>query len=152
MTDKNIESKIYSIFSEVASSIGYSPLHGKIIGVLLVRGKPMSLDELAKETRYSNSMVSLSLDLLDVLGIIKRVKKTGDRKLYVKLSGDLLECLKKAITIKLEKGIDTALSDFELEKKKLKPGNPALKIIETLEAEIKRMEKYVKLLSGIRPP
>ncbi|MBL7206153.1 MAG: hypothetical protein ISS36_00970 [Candidatus Aenigmarchaeota archaeon] len=149
---ENIKNKIYSIFSDVATSIGYSPLHGKIIGVLLVKNKSLSLQEIAEETGYSSSMISLSLDLLDVIGIIKRVKKTGDRKLYIKLSGDLLECLKKAIIIKLEKGIDTALSDFETERKKLNEKDPALKTIETLEREIKRMEKYVKLLSNIRLP
>ncbi|UCD07264.1 MAG: hypothetical protein JSW41_05580, partial [Candidatus Aenigmatarchaeota archaeon] len=87
---KILEEKIYSTFSDIASSIGYSPLHGKIIGVLLVRGREMSLQELAKETGYSASMISLSLDLLELLGVIKRVKKTGDRNLYIVLQRDLL--------------------------------------------------------------
>ena len=73
--EKEIEEKILDRFAEVASSIGYSPLHGKIIGVLIVRGKPMSLQEVAKATGYSSSMVSLSLDLLELLGIIKKGKK-----------------------------------------------------------------------------
>ncbi len=44
---KKIEDRVYSIFSEVASSIGYSPLHGKIIGVLLVKNRLLSLQELS---------------------------------------------------------------------------------------------------------
>ncbi len=92
------------------------------------------------------------MDLLDVMGIIKRVKKTGDRRLYIKLSGDLLECLKRALTIKLEKGIASVLADFEAEKKKLKPGDPALQTIKKLEAELRRLDKYLKMLSRIRLP
>ena len=62
--EKEIENKIFSTFAEVARAIGYSPLHGKLIGVLLVKGRAVSLQELAKKTGYSAGMVSLSLDLL----------------------------------------------------------------------------------------
>ncbi len=155
--ESEIQNKIYSTFAEVASSIGYSPLHGKIIGVLLVKNKAISLQELAEETGYSLSMVSLSLDLLEVLGVIKKVKKEADRKLYVSLAGDLLECLKRAITIKVEKSIEGSLAEFETSKKeieKLSGKNKAeiLGILEVLESQIKRLNKYVKLLSEIRLP
>jgi DNA-binding transcriptional regulator GbsR (MarR family) len=154
---KMLEEKIYSTFSDVASSIGYSPLHGKIIGVLLVKGKEMSLQEIAKETGYSASMISLSLDLLELLGVIKRVKKTGDRNLYITLRGDLLECLKNAIILRVKKSIDSTLSDFEknrIDMKGLK-GDEKKKMLNTLdvlEKEIKRLEKYIDLLSGIKLP
>src|SRR3989344_1846402 len=117
--ERDIESKIFSTFAEVARSIGYSPLHGKLIGVLLVKNRPVSLQEIAQETGYSAGMISLSLDLLEVLSVIKRVKKEGDRQLYVALSGDLLECLKNAITIKVEKSIRDSLLDFEKAKDQL---------------------------------
>jgi len=117
---KNLEEKIYSTFSEVASSIGYSPLHGRIIGVLLVKGRPLSLQELAKETGYSSSMISLSLDLLEVLGVIKKIKKTGDRQLYIILQGDLLEILKNAIVTKVTKSVSSTLADFQESRKDLK--------------------------------
>jgi len=149
---KTLENKILDTFAEVASTIGYSPLHGKIIGVLLVKNRSMSLQELARETGYSSSMVSLSLDLLEVLGVIKKVKKTADRKLYIELSGDLLECLKKAFVMRLEKSISQSLNEFENLKKSAKPGTAAIKTIDVLEAEINRLNKYVKLLSGIRLP
>ncbi|MBL7160423.1 MAG: hypothetical protein ISS93_01060 [Candidatus Aenigmarchaeota archaeon] len=147
-----IEKKIFSTFAEVASSIGYSPLHGQIIGVLLVKGKVLSLQEIARETGYSSGMISLSLDLLEVLGVVKKIKKTADRKLYVELSGDLLECLKNAITLKLSKSISSSLTEFEGEKKKLEkiPGTEServLETIQTLENEIKRLRSYVDLLS-----
>lgn len=158
MTDgRMLEEKIYSTFSDIASSIGYSPLHGKIIGVLLVEGKEMSLQELAKKTGYSASMISLSLDLLELLGVIKRVKKTGDRNLYIVLKGDLLESLKNAIILRVKKSIDSTLTDFEQSRADLKKlrGEERKKMLNTLnilEKEIRRLERYVKLLSGIKLP
>jgi len=155
--ETDIQNKIYNTFAEVASSIGYSPLHGKIIGVLLVKNKPVSLNDLAKETGYSVSMLSLSLDFLEVLGVIKKIKKEADRKLYVSLAGDLLECLKRAITIKIEKSIQSSLSDFEESKKELaklntKEKTDVLATLEILEDQINRLNKYVTLLSQIRLP
>lgn len=154
---KEIEEKIYSTFSDIASSIGYSPLHGKIIGVLLVHGKEMSLQELARDTGYSASMISLSLDLLELLGIIKRVKKTGDRNLYIVLKGDLLESLKNAIILRVKKSIESTLTDFEKSRKDLgrlggEEKKRMLRTMDILEKEIKRLGKYVNLLSGIRLP
>ena len=155
--ESDIQNKIYSTFAAVASSIGYSPLHGKIIGVLLVKNKPISLQDLAKETGYSASMLSLSLDFLEVLGVIKKVKKEADRKLYVSLGGDLLECLKRAITIKIEKSIESSLTEFvtskaDIEKLKGSDKQEILNSLQILEDQIKRLNKYVRLLAEIRLP
>ena len=157
MPAKNLEEKIYETFSEVASSIGYSPLHGKIIGVLLVKGRPLSLKELAKETGYSPSMVSLSLDLLEVLGVIKKVKKTADRQLYISLQGDLLEILKNAIAMRVTKSVSSTLTDFEESRKSLKTLPPEKRkeierTLDVLEKEIRRLDRYVKILQRIRLP
>jgi DNA-binding transcriptional regulator GbsR (MarR family) len=153
---KLLEEEILNTFSELASTLGYSPLHGKIIGALLVEGKPLSLQELARKTRYSTGMISLSLDLLEVLSVIKKFKKAGDRKLYVQLEGDLLEILKKAVILKVQKGIDDSLRDLSEKKSMLKSGSSeaakASKAIGKLESEIKRLEKYINLLSGIKLP
>ncbi len=154
---KNLEERVYSIFSELASTLGYSPLHGKIIGALLVEGREVSLQDLARKVHYSAGMISLSLDLLEVLGVIKKVKKSGDRKLYVRLEGDLLEILKSAVIIKVKHGIDDSLKELDVNKKAVSRLGPdekgnLLKTIAILEKEIKRLEHYVNLLSGIKLP
>ena len=152
-----METRIYDTFAGIASSIGYSPLHGKIIGALIIEGKSMSLQQLSKKISYSPSMVSISLDLLEVLGIVKKVKKTADRKLYIELSGDLLECLKKAVVIRIEKSIVQSLKDFEAAKKELDGEPPEerkrlLASIISLEKEIRRLDHYIQLLNKIQLP
>jgi len=150
---KEMESRIYSIFSDVASCIGYSPIHGKIIGALLVNGE-MTLEQIAKKTGYSIGMISLSLDLLDTLGVVRKNRKSGDRKLYATLSGDLLGCLKKVFVARLEKGIENSLKEMENGKKQLKnvratEKEKISKTIDILEKEIRKLGKYVKLFSDI---
>ena len=154
---QEIEKKIFSTFSELARSMGFSPIHGNIIGSLIVGGGSLSLQDMAKKTGYSISMISLSMDMLEILGIVKKVKKPGDRKLYIELSGDLLESLKKIFLIRVKKGISDSLFGFEQGKERLKNlqgknKKEVLKAIDTLEKEIKRLDKYVSLLSEIKLP
>ena len=157
LTEKELEKKILENFSEVASAIGYSPLHGKIIGVLLVKDRPVSLQELARDTGYSTSMISLSLDFLEILEVIKKVKKTGDRKLYVQLHGDLLGILKKAVLIRVKKSLSNSLSEFEESKKYISGLDKdekarVTKTLDVLENELRRLQGYLDLLSGIELP
>jgi HTH-type transcriptional regulator, glycine betaine synthesis regulator len=157
MKTQEIKKNIYSSFSDIASSIGYSDMHGRIIAALLVNNKKLSLQELADETGYSLSTTSLSLDFLEFLGMIKKIKNAGDRKLYVELQGDLLEGLKKAFVVKLQKNIEDSLGAFENYKGVLKENSDdeskkVMKVLNTLEDEIRRLKNYIDLLSKLRLP
>jgi DNA-binding transcriptional regulator GbsR (MarR family) len=146
----NAESKIHSLFASLTSSLGYSEIHGHIIGALLVEGRPLSLDELAKKTGYSLASVSLSLDLLEFFGVIKKFRVKGNRKIYIKIDGDLLNVLKTLMLIKLQKNIKNTFNEFE--KYKNTNDKKILRTIEILEKEIKRLEKYINELAKVDIP
>jgi DNA-binding transcriptional regulator GbsR (MarR family) len=157
MSVKDIEKDIYSTFADIASTIGYSEIHGRIIAALLVANKKLSLQELSKNIGYSTSTISLSLDLLELLGMIKKIKKVGDRRLYVELHGDLLKGLKRAFLIKIRKNVDDTLKRFKEYEKILKKSKDShkkkvLNTLKTLEKEVKRLDKYLNLLSKLRLP
>lgn len=149
-----IKEKIYSTFSNIAKSLGYSEVYGRIIACLLINEDPVTLSEVAKETGYSSPMVSLSIDFLENVGMVKRVKKPGDKKLYLQSDGNLLDGLKKVILAKIQKNVSNSLEEFDEYRSKLKKMNnkdseKLLKAIEILENEIKKMDDYVKVLSEI---
>lgn len=155
MSAKDIEQDIYSTFADIASTIGYSEIHGRILAALLVANKKLSLQELAKEIGYSTSTISLSLDLLGLLGMIKKVKIVGDKRLYVELQGNLLEGLKRAFLIKIQKSITDTLSKFEKYKENLKKSKQSnkkkvLNTINILEKEVRRLDRYLTLLSKLK--
>jgi DNA-binding transcriptional regulator GbsR (MarR family) len=155
MNVENIEKDIYSNFANIASTIGYSEIHGRIIAALMVSNKKLSLQGLAKKTGYSISALSLSLDLLEFFGMIKKIKNAGDRKLYIELHGDLLEGLKKAFVVKIQKSINDSLNRFNEYKENLKTSNDkdkkrVMDILSTLEDEILRLDKYINLLAKLK--
>lgn len=160
MTENNseeIKDNIYSAFSDTASAIGYDEVHGRIIASLIVNEGSMSLQDLSDETGYSSSSISLALDLLEVFGIIKKVKKQGDRKLYVELDGDLLEGLRQAILIRIQKSISETLDNFESYEKRLEEmdseeAENVLEGLETLKKEMERLEDFVDELAEVEIP
>lgn len=59
---------------------GYSDSTGLLRGLLTLAKEPMSLDELVKETGYSKSTVSSNMNLLENLGLVKRIVIPGDKR------------------------------------------------------------------------
>lgn len=147
---ENAEERILRTFASVASSLGYSDVHGRILAVLLAADKPLSLQELSRKTGYSDSAISLSLDLLELVGLIRKIKNIGDRKLYVSLEGDLLDGLRRALMLKVQKEIIVSLAEFE-NYKNLNDAKTK-RTIEILEKEIRRLQQYVNSLAEVEIP
>jgi DNA-binding transcriptional regulator GbsR (MarR family) len=157
MKEEEIKEKIYSAFANIAKSLGYSEVYGRIIACLIIHEEPVSLSEVAQQTGYSPPMVSLSIDFLETVGMVKRVKRPGDKKLYLQSSGNLLDGLKKVILVKIQNSVSTSLKEFEEYRKELKElkkkeSKNLLKAIDLLEKEIKKMDEYVKILSEMNLP
>lgn|SRR3989338_8347533 len=139
--------KIHSTFASVAASLGYSEVHGRIISALLVAGRQLSMEELINQTKYSPASISLSLDLLEIIGIVKKIKDPGDRKLYARLEGDLIEGLRNAMMMKLRKEISSTLAELDSLK------NPRTsKAVSSVEKEVKRLQEYIRRLSEVKVP
>ncbi len=139
--------KIHSTFASVAASLGYSEVHGRIISALLVAGRQLSMDELIRQTKYSPASISLSLDLPEIIGTVKKVKDPGDRKLYARLEGDLIEGLRNAMMMKLKKEISSTLAELE----SLKSPRTS-KAVASVEKEVKRLQEYIRRLSEVKVP
>ena len=71
--------------------------------------------------------------------------------MYVKLEGDLLEGLRRALLMKINKNISATLDEFKKNKKQTKEKNTK-KAIATLEKEIKRLERYIDSISRVKVP
>ena len=138
--------KIHSTFAAVASSLGYSEVHGRIISALLVAGKPMSMEELTQQTNYSPASISLSLDLLEIIGIIK--KSRLGKKLYARIEGDLIEGLRNAMMLKLQKEIKSTLGELGA----LKGDAKSRKAVLVVEKEVRRLQDYIQRLSEVPVP
>ena len=141
------EEKVYEIFSRVAQSLGYSKVHGVILAALFLN-KELSLQELAKKTRYSLSSISLSIDFLELLNLVEK-KRKADKQVYIELKGDILVVLKDIFLAKILRSIEESRREiFELEPK----SEEEREKLRRLKKEMDRFEKYVKELAKVRIP
>ena len=151
MQNEDVNKRIFATFASVASSLGFSEVHGMIIGTILVANKPLSLQDIAKRTGYSLSSISISIDLLELVGIVRKIKNLGDRKIYVKMEGDLIESLKKAFMLKIQK--EMFITKMELEKFRTDTKDANTKrTIEVLHKEVNRLQNYINKLAEIEIP
>ncbi len=59
---------------------GYSDSAGLLRGLILLAREPVSLDEMVQETGYSKSTISLTMNLLEELGLVRRIVIPGDKR------------------------------------------------------------------------
>ena len=145
--NSEVEAKLYATFAAVANSLGYSDVHGRIIAPLVSSKEPLSLEQIAKKSGYSLAAISLSLDLLEILGMIKKVKNPNDRKLYARIDCDILEGMRNAFLAKIQLAINSTTREFERYK-----GGKNNETIRILEKEVTRLRKYVGALAKVPVP
>ena len=68
---------------------GLPPIAGRIMGLLLLRDEPCSLDEVALELHVSKASVSTNARLLAEQGVLERTSREGDRRDYYRVAPDL---------------------------------------------------------------
>ncbi|HEX5387858.1 MAG TPA: MarR family transcriptional regulator [Gemmatimonadales bacterium] len=68
---------------------GFSRTAGRLFGCLLLSPAPRSLDQLARALQASKASVSTESRLLERRGIVERVRRPADRRIYYQVPADL---------------------------------------------------------------
>jgi len=67
---------------QIANLMGHSDAAGALMGSLFLADDPLSMDELVEVTGYSKSTVSTNMTHLENKGIVRRIRKPGDKRNY----------------------------------------------------------------------
>ncbi|WP_461862991.1 GbsR/MarR family transcriptional regulator [Thermococcus sp.] len=136
-------------FANTARKFGLSELYGYIYGVLFFEDEPLSLGEIAGRTGYSHSHVSTALKLLESIGLVKRVKKAGDKKAYFTAIKNIREWRREAYYKKIEEDVKQTRESLlkALEAIEGDSTEEAEKIRERIEFALKRNAVTEKIVS-----
>jgi len=85
-----VTSRLIEQFGVILRNEGYSRVAGRLFGLLLLSEHPRALGELADELAVTKASVSTNARLLEHLGIVERVGRSGDRQDYYIISPDIL--------------------------------------------------------------
>ena len=86
-SNRDIRRHIINACIQWARIKGYSDSAGYLRGLAISAKDPVTLDELVQDTGYSKSTVSLNMNQLKNLGLVKRVVIPGDKRhLYIPIT------------------------------------------------------------------
>jgi len=136
-------------FANTARRFGLNELYGYIYGVLFFEDEPLSLGEIAKRTGYSLSHVSTALKLLENIGLVKRIKKPGDKKAYYTAIKNIREWRKEAYYRKIEEDVKQTRENLlkALDAIEGDESEEAMKIRERIEFALQRNAVAEKIVS-----
>jgi DNA-binding transcriptional regulator GbsR (MarR family) len=67
---------------------GLPRIAGRIVGFMILRGGPFTLDELSDQLQISKTSASTNTRLLETLGLLTHTAKPGDRRDYYQLASE----------------------------------------------------------------
>lgn len=73
-------------FGLIAQAQGLSRIAGRIMGLIIIEGGPISFGDLSKRLQVSRGSISTNTRLLESLGIIERTSRSGERQDYFEIA------------------------------------------------------------------
>jgi DNA-binding transcriptional regulator GbsR (MarR family) len=87
------EQRLHEAAKEMARKSGAKTLFAKVNAIAFFEPEEVSLDELAERTGYSLASISTTVRELERLGKVRRIKKPGTKKVYVKGEKNMIKSL-----------------------------------------------------------
>ena len=86
LMDSQTESEFVESLGLILQTEGFPRIAGRLLGVFVLRGGPLSFQELCDMLQVSRGSVSTNTRLLVSLGAVERVAVTGERQDYFRLA------------------------------------------------------------------
>lgn len=86
--DENTEIEFTETLGLIVQGDGVPRIAGRLLGLFVLHGGPFSFGELAERLNVSRGSVSTNTRLLEEMGVIERVAKTGERQDFFRLASD----------------------------------------------------------------
>ncbi|NHI94497.1 MAG: hypothetical protein EAX96_18545 [Candidatus Lokiarchaeota archaeon] len=140
------EERLIDVIEDIIWKMGFEQLQGRLIGTLVVsQDDALSIDDLQKKTGYGASALSLILKDMARYGMIKLIKKPGERKQFFTIEKQWLKnMLSNALVFNIMKGIDNI---NEIKNEIIDLNSPELNDLTTRINEfLEEIEKMINLI------
>src|SRR5436309_2242052 len=115
------------LLHEVADAVGalmefwgFKRVMGRVWTLLYLRGEPLSAAELCEQLAISSGAASMTLAELEHWSVVKRFRKSGDRREYFEAETDIWKMISKVLRERELVQIERALEVFERVREKLR--------------------------------
>ncbi|HIE33828.1 MAG TPA: hypothetical protein EYP86_01655 [Candidatus Altiarchaeales archaeon] len=147
---QNIDQEFIGFFSRLLRSIGLDDLSSKIVAILYIEDREISMEEIAKMTGYSLASISNKMKLLETLVMIQRIKRPGTKRAFFYMEKDIIKLNIMRISAVKENFINPIKLNFPgfIEKYKKnasynREARKKLTIIENYHKQVIQLEKVL---------
>jgi HTH-type transcriptional regulator, osmoprotectant uptake regulator len=147
-----IDKLFVDFYCNVGKGVGADSLMSTIIAILYLEPKEMAMEQLAKKTGYSLASISNKARLLEGMGMIRKVKKPGTKKVYLYMEKDMGKIMKEHLIKKQEHLITYAkksLPDIIKASKKSAKSDVQKEKVKILQGYYKHMLKFENLINSM---
>ena len=112
---EDIRSDFIEKVGQIVQGEGLPKIAGRVFGLLMFDGTPVSFGDLAQELQVSRGSISSSVRLLETRGVIKRVGLPGERQDYFRITEDPFTGLLEGAMRRFDRAsheIEASLSDL----------------------------------------
>ncbi len=103
---REIEDRVMQEWAELATAWGVSPVLGRIHGLLLLNGQPMTAEEICERLQISRASASVQLNATLDWGLARRLFVPGDRRQYYQADQDHWSWFRRAAIVRKRREFD----------------------------------------------
>lgn len=103
---REIEDRVLQEWAELATAWGVSPVLGRIHGLLLLNGQPMTAEEICDRLQISRASASVQLNAILDWGLARRLYVPGDRRQYYQGDQDHWSWFRRAAIVRKRREFD----------------------------------------------
>ena len=107
---REIEDRVQQEWAELATAWGVSPVLGRIHGLLLLGGQPMTAEEICDRLQISRASASVQLNAILDWGLARRIFVPGDRRQYYQADPDHWSWFRRAAIVRKRREFDPVVA------------------------------------------
>lgn len=107
---REIEDRVLQEWAELATAWGVSPVLGRIHGLLLLGGQPMTAEEICDRLQISRASASVQLNAILDWGLARRIFVPGDRRQYYQADQDHWSWFRRAAIVRKRREFDPVVA------------------------------------------
>jgi DNA-binding transcriptional regulator GbsR (MarR family) len=107
---QEIEDRFINEWGLLANAWGVSPLLGRIHGLLLLAGRPMTAEEVCERLNISRASASVQLNAILGWGLARRMYLPGDRRQHYLAEPEPWTWFRRAVRVRKEREFDPVIT------------------------------------------
>ncbi len=147
---RELRDRLVRVSGATSQDLGLGRIFGEVLVYLYLHEEECSLDQIESDLSLSKAAVSIAARQLETLGLIRRVRRNGDRRRYYRTADTLGSALQGSVLTLLRRKLDTVDIELDRAQKQIAGARAARDPdVEFLHSRIGRAHSIIRRITGL---